>query len=46
MTEKPASDKEKSEIPAAELDDESLIDRLFPDEVIDWVINLFGGEEE
>ncbi len=39
--------KEKPEIPASELDDESLIDRLFPNEVIDFVKGLFGsGEEE
>jgi len=38
---------EKPEIPASELDDESLFDRLFPDEVIDFVKGLFGaGEEE
>lgn len=46
MTEKDPSDKEKSEIPAPELDDESLFDRLFPDEVIKWVKDTFGEDEE
>ena len=46
LTENSPSDKEKQEIPATELDDESLFDRLFPDELIDWVKGLFGGDEE
>jgi hypothetical protein len=28
------------------LDDESLFDRLFPDELVDWVKDLFGKDEE
>ena len=44
--EKPASDKEKSETPASELEDESLFDRLFPDEVVKWVKETFGKDEE
>ena len=46
MDEKGPSDKEKTEIPASELDDESLFDRLFPDELIEWVKDLFGRDEE
>jgi hypothetical protein len=46
MDEKGPSDKEKTEIPASELDDESLIDRLFPDEVIKWVKETFGRDEK
>lgn len=46
MTAKDPSDKEKSEIPAPELDDESLFDRLFPDEVIEWVKERFRDDEE
>jgi len=46
MPEKRPPDKEKSEIPASELDDESLFDRLFPDELVDWVKDLFGKDEE
>ena len=40
---KPVSDKEKT---ADQLDDESLIDRLFPDELIAWVKARFGADEE
>jgi hypothetical protein len=46
LTDKPPENKEKPEIPASELDDESLIDRVFPNEVIDWVKDLFGKDEE
>lgn len=46
MTDLPSQNKEKPEIPASEMDDESLVDRLFPDELVDWVKGLFGGEEE
>ncbi len=46
LPEKPPENKEKPEIPASELDDQSLIDRLFPDELIDWVKGLFGADEE
>ena len=45
MDEKIPSDKEKSEIPASELDDESLFDRLFPDELIEWVKERFGKDD-
>ena len=37
---------EKQEKPASELDDDSLFDRLFPDELVAWVRELFGGDEE
>ena len=46
LTENSPSDNEKQEIPATEFDDESLSDRLFPDELIDRVKGLFGGDEE
>lgn len=46
MTDLGNNDKEKQEKPAPELDDESLVDRLFPDEVIEWVKELFGDDEE
>ena len=46
MTENSPSDKEKPEIPASELDDESLLDRLFPDEITKMVKRLFGSDEE
>jgi hypothetical protein len=46
LAEKPPENKEKPETPASALDDESLIDRVFPNEVIDWVKDLFGSDEE
>ena len=46
MTDLGNNDQEKQEISASELDDESLFDRLFPDELIDWVKGLFGADEE
>lgn len=46
MTDLPRNHKENEEIPAGELDDESLFDRLFPDELVEWVKERFGGDEE
>jgi hypothetical protein len=43
LPEKAPSDKEKT---ADQLDDESLFDRLFPDELIEWVKGLFEADEE
>jgi len=43
LPEKSPSDKEKT---ADQMDDESLIDRLFPNEIIDWVKDTFGRDEE
>ena len=40
------NEQKKQEVPASELDDESLFDRLFPDELIEWVKGLFGADEE
>ena len=46
MTDLPEKEPENKEKTADELDDESLFDRLFPDEVIKWVKETFGRDEK
>jgi hypothetical protein len=46
MTDFPKKDPSDKEKPADQLDDESLFDRLFPDELVAWVKELFGKDEE
>jgi hypothetical protein len=46
MTDLPEKEPENKEKTADELDDESLFDRLFPDELVEWVRDLFGKDEE
>jgi hypothetical protein len=40
------NEQENQEVPASEMDDESLFDRLFPDELVAWIRELFGRDEE
>lgn len=46
MTNSGNDDRENQEKSARDMDDESLFDRLFPDELVEWVKDKFGKDDE
>ena len=46
MTNSGNDGRENEEKSARDMDDESLFDRLFPDELVEWVKDKFGKDDE